>query len=287
MWTALILCRFVHFSMVLVLFGLCLCRDVIFRKSLSQAGFLLQRRTMLWLVAVALVSAVAWLMLTAASMDGSWHAAVDRRTLLLIMGSTFFGKVWALHLALCGLMVLVLARPLASAPFLRLMISALLLATLAPVGHGAMFSGLYGHLLMLNQIVHLGAVSAWLGALCLLLVLVVRPETVDVRALLLRFSGIGYVLVALIITTGLVNVRVLSGAPWPVPAFTGFGLILSVKVGLVLCMLLLAYLNRMMLRHSDASLSRLRISITLECLFGFGAVAAVSLLGTLPPMLAT
>jgi putative copper resistance protein D len=79
---------------------------------------------------------------------------------------------------------------------------------------------------------------------------------------------------------------VLSGAPWPVPAFSGFGLILAIKVALVLCMLLLAAFNRMMIGRREVRLDLLRTSITLECLSGFAAVAAVSLLGTLPPMMA-
>ena len=290
MATALILCRFVHFSVVLVLFGLCLSRDVIFRSSLAAAHLTVLDRqlrcAMQWLATLGLISAVVWLSLTAASMAGSWRDAVDSQTLLLVLGNTFFGKVWVWHLALGVLMTVLLVRSSAGFPGLRLIVSALLLATLAPVGHGAMFSGTFGQLLILNQMLHLGAVAAWLGALCLLLALVVRPGALGMRALLLRFSGIGYGLVALIIATGLINVRVLSGAPWPIPAFSGFGLILAIKVGLVLCMVLLAALNRMMLRGGEVRLGRLRISIALECAFGFAAVAAVSLLGTLPPMLA-
>lgn len=290
MWTALILCRFVHFSVVLVLFGVCLSRAMIFRPSLIPACLPLQDRqldrTMQWLAVLALASAVVWLSLTAASMAGSWADAVDPQTVLLVLGNTFFGKVWAWHLGLAVLMVLLL-RSATAAPALRLIVSGLFLATLAPVGHGAMFSGISGQLLILNQAIHLGAVSVWLGALCVLLALVLRPGKVEVRATLLRFSGMGYGLVTLIIVTGLINVRVLSGAPWPVPAFSGFGLILAIKVVLVLCMVLSAVFNRMMLRHREVPLGRLRISIALECLFGFAAVAAVSLLGTLPPILAT
>ncbi|WP_426110548.1 copper homeostasis membrane protein CopD [Pseudomonas sp. DSP3-2-2] len=290
MATALILCRFVHFSVVLVLFGLCLSRDVIFRSSLVSARLAVLDRqlrcAMLWLATVALASAVVWLSLSAASMAGSWIDAIDPQTLLLVLGNTFFGKVWGWHLGIGVLMIAVLARSTAAFPGPRLIVSALLLATLAPVGHGAMFSGLFGQLLILNQMLHLSAVAAWLGALCWLLALVLRPEKLDMRALLLRFSGIGYGLVALIIATGLINVRVLSGAPWPIPAFSGFGLILAIKVGLVLCMVSLAVLNRMMLAGKEVRLQRLRISIALECAFGFAAVAAVSLLGTLPPMLA-
>jgi putative copper resistance protein D len=48
----------------------------------------------------------------------------------------------------------------------RLGLSALLLATLAPVGHGAMLDGVEGQLLMLNQMVHLTCVASGSAACC-------------------------------------------------------------------------------------------------------------------------
>jgi putative copper resistance protein D len=109
---------------------------------------------------------------------------------------------------------------------------------------------------------------------------------VDLRAVLGRFGGIGYGLVALIVATGMINVRALSGALWPAPALSGFGLMLGVKVAMVLCMLVLAGINRQLARNQVLNLGWLRISVLLECLFGAAALGAVSLLGTLPPMLA-
>ena len=151
-----------------------------------------------------------------------------------------------------------------------------------------MFDGTLGELMILNQLVHLYGVGAWLGGLLLLSLLMVNSAPANhVLPLLLRFSGVGYGLVALIITTGLINVRVMSGALWPEPALSGFGLILLIKVCLVLCMLLLALFNRLLLNHHAHQFNVLRTSIAVECLFGLLAVAAVSLLGTLPPMLAS
>ena len=64
--------------------------------------------------------------------------------------------------------------------------------------------------------------------------------------------------------------------------FEGFALILLIKVTLVGVMLLLALFNLLMSRAGRFTL--LRRSVALEWLFGLAAVAAVSLLGTLPPL---
>ena len=100
--------------------------------------------------------------------------------------------------------------------------------------------------------------------------------------MLQRFSNLGFVLVAGIILTGLINTRVLTGALWPTPLFEGFALILLIKVTLVGVMLLLALFNLLMSRRGHFAV--LRRSVALEWLFGLAAVAAVSLLGTLPPL---
>lgn len=284
----LILCRFMHFGAVLLLFGVGLFRGVLFASSLSalKAGAARRLdRAMAGLALLALLSGVAWLMLTAANMTDDWHDAVSLQTIGSVLGHTFFGHVWIVHLFLC---LLALLLSLASAPLrprLCLLVNTLMLLTLSPVGHGAMYDGALGQLLILNQMLHLIGVGTWLGGLLMLAVLLLGASAVDVRAVLLRFSGIGYWLVALIVVTGMINVRALSGALWPDPPLSGFGAVLAVKVGMVLCMLALAALNRSLARGPDLRVSVLRVSVVFECLFGAAALAAVSLLGTLPPML--
>lgn len=179
------------------------------------------------------------------------------------------------------LLVMVLIRPWAA---LRLPLIALLLATLAPVGHGAMLDGLSGQLLILNQVVHLVCVGAWLGGLLVLVLILRQPKRFALEPILRRFSGVGYGLVTGLLMTGLINVRVLTGQLWPTPLFDGFALILLIKVMLVLGMLALALLNRLRLERCDERLGSLKSSVMLEWLLGVSAVAAVSLLGTLPPM---
>lgn len=291
MSSALVLCRFLHFVMVLMLFGACVFRPLLLgREPLTDALATLDRRlagVMKLFASLALASGVCWLLLITASMAGAWQMAFDLPTVGLVLSNTFFGQVWSWHLLLSLLLLVCLFTPLSTSFPLRLALSSLLLATLAPVGHGAMLDGLNGQLLILNQVIHLTCVGAWLGGLMLLVLILLQPTRYPLGLILLRFSGIGYGLVAGLLVTGLINVRVLTGAFWPTPLLSGFALILLIKATLVSGMLALALFNRLRINDCGQRLPTLRISVMIECLLGVAAVAAVSLLGTMPPMLAS
>ncbi|MHB2061090.1 copper homeostasis membrane protein CopD [Pseudomonas monsensis] len=279
---ALVLCRFLHFTVVLMLFGAWLFRPLL----LNGEALALDRqltRLARWLTAIALASGIAWALLITASMAGSAAAAFDVDTVALVLGNTFFGQVWRWHLLINALLLALLFTPWRSNLALRLGLSGALLATLAPVGHGAMLDGLSGQLLILNQIIHLTCVAAWLGGLLLLVMILRQPS--QPREVLRRFSGVGYWLVAGLLISGLINVRVLTGQWWPTPLFSGFALILLIKAALVVGMLALALFNRLRIEDCEQRMGALKRSVVLEWLLGIGAVAAVSLLGTLPPMI--
>ena len=281
MATLLVLCRFLHFSVVLLMFGACVFRPWLLGKDPQPAldrQLLRISRGLAWL---GLGSGVGWLLLITVSMAGSWDAALHPATVQLVLGKTFFGQVWRWHLLLNVLLLIALIKP---SPALCLPLIGLLLATLAPVGHGAMLNGLSGQLLILNQVVHLACVGAWLGGLLLLVLILRQPQRPGLEPILRRFSGVGYGLVAGLLVTGLINVRVLTGQLWPTPLFNGFALILLIKAMLVLGMLALALLNRLRIEHCEQRLETLKTSVMVEWLLGISAVAAVSLLGTLPPM---
>jgi copper resistance protein D len=281
MATLLVLCRFVHFIVVLLMFGACVFRPWLLGakpQPVLDRQLLRMTRGLAW---TALASGVIWLMLITVSMAGSWAAALEPSTVQLVLGKTFFGQVWTWHLMLNGLLAIALMTAW-KAP--RLPLITLLLMTLAPVGHGAMLDGLSGQLLILNQVVHLMCVGAWLGGLLLLVMILRQSNRYELAPVLRRFSGVGYGLVAGLLVTGLINVRVLTGQLWPTPLFSGFALILLIKVMLVLGMLALALLNRLRLDRCEQQLGSLKVSVMVEWLLGVCAVAAVSLLGTLPPM---
>lgn len=284
----LVLCRFVHFAVVLTLVGAWVFRPLLLGRAPQQPAHQAVQRQLQrlgrWLALIGLVSGLCWLLLITASMAGSWSAALDPATVQLVLGKTFFGQVWTWHLLLNLLVLGLLLTPLGRRLPLQLGLGGLLLATLAPVGHGAMLDGLAGQMLILNQIVHLSCVAIWLGGLLVLLLVLRQPAGLSVEPLLKRFSGVGYGLVSGLLLTGLINVRVLTGQWWPTPLFSGFALILLIKGLLVVGMLGLALFNRLRIRGCDQRLSSLRNSVQLEWLLGVAAVAAVSLLGTLPPM---
>ncbi|MEB0045971.1 MULTISPECIES: copper homeostasis membrane protein CopD [unclassified Pseudomonas] len=284
MTDAMVLCRFLHFTVVLMLFGVWVFRPLLLDRESTLNQPL--ARLAQGLAALALLSGAAWLLLITASMAGSWEAAFTPSTVRLVLSTTFFGHVWSWHLLLNALLVGVLLTPLRASQPLRLSLSALLLATLAPVGHGAMLDGVSGQLLILNQVIHLTCVGAWLGGLMLLVMIVRRPTGQSLSAILQRFSGVGYALVAGLLITGLINVRVLTGALWPTPILSGFALILLIKVMLVAAMLGLALFNRLQIKDCEQRVGLLKTSVIVEWLLGMGAVAAVSLLGTMPPMIA-
>ncbi len=279
--TLLVLCRFLHFIVVLLMFGTWVFKPWLLGAQAQPAlerRLLCINRALAWL---ALGSGVAWLVLITASMADSWSAAWQLSTLQRVLGKTFFGQVWTWHLLLNGLLVIVLMSGW-KAP--RLPLITLLLASLAPVGHGAMLDGVSGQWLILNQVVHLLCVGAWLGGLLLLVLILRQSDRPALAPILRRFSGVGYGLVAGLLVTGLINVRVLTGQWWPTPLFNGFALILLIKAMLVLGMLALALLNRLRLDSGEQQLGSLKASVMLEWVLGVCAVAAVSLLGTLPPM---
>lgn len=281
MATLLVLCRFLHFIVVLLMFGACVFRPWLLGNQVQPAldrQLLRITRGLAWL---GLGSGVMWLLLITASMAGSWDAALQPATVQLVLGKTFFGQVWTWHLLLNLLLVIALIKPW---PALRLPLIALLLATLAPVGHGAMLNGLSGQLLILNQVVHLLCVGAWLGGLLMLVLILGHAQDHRLEPILRRFSGVGYGLVGGLLVTGLINVRVLTGQLWPTPLFNEFALILLIKVLLVLGMLGLALLNRLRIERCEQRVGSLKASVMVEWLLGVCAVAAVSLLGTLPPM---
>ncbi|MCX4065511.1 copper homeostasis membrane protein CopD [Pseudomonas sp. S1Bt30] len=281
MATLLVLCRFVHFIVVLLMFGAWAFRPWLLGGDTQPAldrTLLRLTRGLAW---IGLASGAAWLLLITASMAGGWDAALQPNTVRLVLSKTFFGQVWVWHLLLNLLLVIALVKPW---PALRLPLLALLLATLAPVGHGAMLDGMSGRLLILNQVVHLVCVGAWLGGLLLLVLIFRQAPSYRLEPVLRRFSGVGYGLVAALLVSGLINVRVLTGQLWPTPLFSGFALILLIKVMLVLGMLGLALLNRLRLDSDEQRLASLKGSVMLEWLLGVCAVAAVSVLGTLPPM---
>lgn len=173
------------------------------------------------------------------------------------------------------------------------------------MGHGAATEGPWWLPHLLSDLFHIAAASIWTGTLVgfALSLIVRRPGSTEFDHALERalagFAGIGSVLVAILLATGLANAWFIVGGPPPVQGLweTAYGRVLSAKVAVFGLMLCLAAVNRFrltpdlreVLDQSGASavpLNRLRRSINVETSLGFAALALVSWLGTLAPPVA-
>lgn len=239
---------------------------------------------------LALVAALAWLPLEAATSGEEWHVAVDADTLWTLMFDTATGKAWLVRVALTLLLIAVLRwRPGGRWPLLA---SALLLSSLALGGHARIDSGLRGTFHGLNDAIHLLSGGAWLGALLMLPPCLARLRDpvldTDARAALRRFSYAGHFAVGLVIATGIVN-AVLILQRGPIDLGSTYRLLLAVKIGLVAAMTGLALVNRYVLvpriRAQPArTILQIQIGTVAELALGAGVLTLVAAFGILDPM---
>jgi putative copper resistance protein D len=250
----------------------------------------------------ALLSGLAWFVLTAANMSGALVGALDRETLSSVLWDTSFGLVWALRVPL---MILILAviwwrRAYAlsrHAIALLSFLAAILLASLAGVGHTQVHEGVSAGVHVTADAVHLLAAGAWLGGLLPLCLFLAPDQTAQVSndeavRILSRFSGMGYVAVAVLTASGSISSWFLIGS-LPHLIDTSYGQLLLLKLGLFGLMLLLALSNRFWLvpaiaqsktaTGSERLLARLRRQVGEELVLGLLVVGIVSVLGTLSP----
>jgi copper resistance protein D len=249
----------------------------------------------------ALATALLWLDLEAAIMGNGWDQAVDPATLALVLFDTAFGRAWRWHLAIGAVLLGVAwqrpARVAATAVIAAL--GTAFVAGLAWAGHAVMHPGV-SHLA--NQVVHLLAGALWLGSLPALLLILVRARrepaaawTEAVHTMLPLYSRAGYGAVALVLLTGILNSTFLVGSVAAL-ATTLYGRVLVAKIALVLVMVGIAAVNRFWLlprgpaplpeRERRIALRLLCRSVAIELGTGVLVLAAVSVLGTLPPALA-
>ena len=287
--TALALCRFAHFMGAMLTFGMSAylaCAPERLRLALSPAA----RRLALIASLIALITAILWLQLEAASMSGDWSAAVDPGLIGVVLADTAFGHAWAAHLVLAAaLAAVVLFGPSARwAP--AAVASAALLASLGLVGHATMQSGAEGVLHRLNHAAHLLAAGAWLGGLIPFAMCLRAFERDDLRRdamqAMMSFSFWGQLIVAAIVLTGVANIALTSGHP-PIPPTTPYRALLVAKIIVVAVMISLALFNRFVLapriKASLRALAILRLTCAAEIALGSAAVALVSVFAMLDP----
>jgi copper resistance protein D len=296
--TALIAARLLLFSAALVLFG----SSAFFLYGLPSPPARWQWRTLRVAAIAGLLASLAWFMLETASMTGNPGDALHGSALWSVFTDTRLGKVGALR---TGLLLAALLGALTLPPGRRLWLLATLLgaatvSSFAWSGHGVMNAGPAGVLHLSSDVLHLLAAGAWIGALVPLTIMLLQDRAAlgvmpALARVLANFSGIGAVLVAILIVTGVVNsLFLLDFTAWRATLASPYGLTLLVKLGLFAGMLALAALNRFHLVPALAAalngpvgvsdpLRRLRNSIVLETLLALLVLGAVAVLGTLEP----
>jgi putative copper resistance protein D len=188
------------------------------------------------------------------------------------------------------------------------------------MGHGGATEGPGGGLHLIADILHALAAGVWIGALAMFLLMLTGRQNQDferdaaLHKALHGFAGIGSILVATLVATGLINSWFLVGPTrlaglWTTP----YGQLLSLKLVVFLAMLGLAAANRFHLTPdlgvalSNADFNRgrwtpdlgpqlnpdgptetamrgLRRSLILEASLGFAVLALVAWFGMLAPV---
>jgi putative copper export protein len=166
---ALYACRFVQFASAMVVFGSTAFRFYALRGEAAAVGFAafddgLQRVTLAAAI-LALVSALSLLLCQSAIMASAPAAAFDPATVGAVLFETRFGRVWFCHLLFAAILVAACFGEPTGRQKVVLILSLLLLASLAWTGHAAIGEGAAGVAREFNQTMHLLAAGLWLGGL--------------------------------------------------------------------------------------------------------------------------
>jgi len=301
----LIVVRAIHFAATAVTAGCLVFRTVVaepvLRSDQAAAKRLQgQTRRVAWIaLAITIASAVPWLLVQAAAISGqSFAEAMTSDVLLTVLNETQFGLVFEIRIVLAIILAFCLACDrLPPARWLALMTALGLTAAIAWTGHAGATMGEAGILHLTADVLHLVAAAAWLGSLVSLAQLLgeTRREPAlasFAREVTRRFSVLGIAAVGTLLLTGIVNAWILVGA---INALfvTGYGQLLTLKIGLFVVMLAFAAVNRLWLTPQlvaagkSASqpdpLRQLARNSGIEIALGLLIYASVAVLGTLHP----
>lgn len=299
----LVCSRFIHFACAIILFGVALFGLYSGLPGTRSERLLRRLPAVLFGAAIgSFLSGFAWFLFTVGNMSGSLADALDFETLWSVLSDTGFGQVWAARVTVM-LSVMAVSWPSGKAIFrprlsiLLAILAAIVLGSLAGVGHTQVEEGARTIVHGTSDAVHLLAAGAWLGGLLPLGLVVASRRTkqlsnADAVFVLSRFSGMAYLAVAALVASGAINGFFLVGSLSALIGTSYGGLLLS-KLGLFGLMLCLAVSNRFWLVPglakapaagvSDLVLTRLRRHILAEQVLGILVVAIVSLLGTMAP----
>ena len=288
---ALVTCRFLHDAAGMFLFGAfgflwtCVPAEL-------AAGWSKRLRGAAMMAAVlAVLSALILLPVHTAIIGDGWSDAVAPGMLWTVVWRTSIGHAWLADMAASILLLGAVYCSDARRPAAVTVTAGLLMFSVVLTGHAMMHEGWLGYSQQANDLLHVLAAGAWVGALVPLFGIMREfddgPETGSRLVALERFSTAGRLAVVVILATGLVNTLLIVGrlpTDWSSP----YQLLLAIKIVVVLVMVALAARNRLVLtprlRHGQPGASALmRSAILGEVLLGVCAIALVSVFGTLDP----
>ncbi|CAI1680830.1 copper homeostasis membrane protein CopD [Serratia proteamaculans] len=289
--TLFVLCRFVHFAAVMLMFGSSLFTALLSPQRLSPYLTRDVRPLLVSCTWLAGLSAVALLAIQAGQMGDGWADTWQLDVWWAVLGTTF-GEVWRWHLgiSLLALLGLWLAEPRRTQ--ILALLSTLLLVSMAFIGHAAMHEGALGALHRVNHALHLLAAGYWFGSLLPLLVCLrylAQPQSrSDAVTTLIRFSRWGHLAVALVVLTGVINSLIILGS-WPLDVDSPYQRLLLFKTALVALMVMVALANRYAIVPAMSSMPQLAqrglvLACWIEVGLGAGVLLLVSLFATYAPV---
>ncbi|CDL86026.1 copper homeostasis membrane protein CopD [Xenorhabdus cabanillasii] len=311
-----ILCRFLHFVVVMLMFGFSL-----FTTILASGHFLVLIKKRLGVglaisTVLAFVTSMIWFIVQTGLMGDGWHDVYQFEIWQAVL-TTAFGKVWQWQLLVAALAVggiFFLSTNAGDSKiknFLLLGCSVILLSSHAFIGHATMYEREFGLLLQVNQIVHLLSAGYWFGGLWPFLLCLQFSRLKDISkpnsafhqidsysmenslcdesvAAMRRFSNYGHIAVFLVIVTGIVSSTILipGWLTFDGPA-SEYQSMLWLKIILVTAMVLLALINRYILVPKLKQKGRyelLMVNSWLEIILGTVALLCVAIFATEPPV---
>jgi putative copper resistance protein D len=220
----LVVARLLHYAAVTTLAGASFFPLYAYAAGEPNELFRWRQAVLLSAAVAALLSGLLWFVFSVANMSGTLAGVADREVLWTVARDTGFGVVWTARMLLAVILVGVTAMRFCSMAttshdLIMAFLAAVLLASLAGTGHSQIAEGWASVVHVASDAAHLLGAGAWLGGLIplgfmLLSYTMTKPEGgyLDVDTVLLRFSGMGYVAVATLIGSGLVNSWFLVGS---------------------------------------------------------------------------
>jgi copper resistance protein D len=272
--------------------------------AIEESRFRSRLTLIVWIaLAVAVVSAAAWLVFLAGEIGGVSAAdAISKGLARTVLTQTAFGDTWTLRAEMASLLAVLLLAPRPNrvvafaADVVCTMLAAAVAGSVAWAGHAAATEGTDGTIHLTSDALHLVAAGAWLGALWPLAILLRSarragdPLSVAIaHQATRRFSILGMISVATILATGVINTYETLGA-LAFSLSTDYNRLLLVKIGVFSAMLVIAAVNRQRLtpllsdeREHARAMRQLRRNSLIETGLGLLILAIVAVLGRLPP----